>query len=448
MLISINSFAKQISEIKAKQVATEFYFERINLQEKTEWNDLIFECVHTEYSDNIALFYVFNRLNNNGFIIISANDALKPVFAYSLKNNFRMDNMPTLIKRILYNYTKKQNIALEINLKANKETAELWENSKSVKDINAVGPLLSTTWAQGEFYNDDCPPYFGCPGGHAQANGAGVALAQIMKYYEYPTNGTSSESYYHFQFGTLSANFGNTTYQWDQMPDHLTSSNSHVAEIIYHAAIGMRTCFALPSEARTYFNSNLDQVLWGSPKNVLDTYFGYSTNSEYKTRSDYTEQEWVDMIKAQIDLNQPVLSWGYVGQDLHWVFDGYDGNNIHFNFGFNGQYDGFYDIIDDNQSGDYALINIYPSTYTSNTEITNSEINIYPNPSKGIFNVSLNNNLNNSELIIYNNLGNVVLQKSISSNQTPVVMSNQSKGVYFVKIINEKITTVKTIIIE
>ena len=45
-----------------------------------------------------------------------------------------------------------------------------------------------------------------------------TAMAQIMKYWNYPENGSGFHSYNHARYGTLSANFGNDTYQWASMP--------------------------------------------------------------------------------------------------------------------------------------------------------------------------------------------------------------------------------------
>ena len=372
MFISINLVAEQISEIKAKQFAISF-FKHNNTNKSAK--ELHFEISYTEYYNNTPLFYIFNRIKEKGFVIISANNAIEPIFAYSFTGHFNINNTPNKIKNMLNAYKAKQALAIENNIIPNKNIADKWQNIinpiKSTKQTNVVNPLLSTAWAETYPYNARCPGYMGGPGGHATINAAGVALGQIMKFYNYPTNGEGSESYYHFQFGVLSANFGASTYNWDEMPNTISESNSNseVEEIIYHAALAMRTCFATPMEARTYFNSNLDQEYFGEPKYVLETYFKYSTDCEYKKRSNYNDNTWTDLLKEQLDLNLPVLLYGEAGLGGHyWVADGYDNTDkIHINFGYNGDYNGYYSVTD-NKTGDYALINIYPQNYVPSDE--------------------------------------------------------------------------------
>ena len=165
------------------------------------------------------------------------------------------------------------------------------------------------------------------------------------------------------------------------MPNTPTENNEEIGTLMYDVGASVATVFKYYAEQTEYFveinpSAEMNKSAYTSfLKSAFETYFKYSTDSEYKTRSNYTEQGWVDMIKSQIDLDQPVVSWGYVGMPHYWIYDGYDGNNIHFNFGLNaGEYDAFYDIVGDDESGDYALINIYPSTFTSVTEVYDSEI--------------------------------------------------------------------------
>ena len=46
-----------------------------------------------------------------------------------------------------------------------------------------------------------------------------TAMAQIMKYWGYPNKGIGFHTYQHDKYGSLSANFGNTTYNWAAMPN-------------------------------------------------------------------------------------------------------------------------------------------------------------------------------------------------------------------------------------
>jgi hypothetical protein len=64
-------------------------------------------------------------------------------------------------------------------------------------------------------------------------------MAQIMRYWSFPPVGNGSHSYNCPPYGTLSADFGSTAYNWAAMPDRVTSSNTAVATICYHAGVAV-----------------------------------------------------------------------------------------------------------------------------------------------------------------------------------------------------------------
>lgn len=86
----------------------------------------------------------------------------------------------------------------------------------------------------------------------------------------------------------------------------------------------------------------------------------------------------------------------------------------------------------------------------SNQNFEMNNIVVYPNPSKGIFNISLGN-IQPTAIDVYDLTGKVILSKSAiqSSNiETSIDLSNAATGVYFVKITAENQSTVKRIIKE
>jgi hypothetical protein len=85
---------------------------------------------------------------------------------------------------------------------------------------------------------------------------------------------------------------------------------------------------------------------------------------------------------------------------------------------------------------------------SENFELNN--VFIYPNPSKGIFNISLGN-LQPTGIEVYDLTGKKVYEKkevTISNFETKIDLSNVTQGIYFVKIIDNNQSTVKRIIKE
>jgi hypothetical protein len=89
------------------------------------------------------------------------------------------------------------------------------------------------------------------------------------------------------------------------------------------------------------------------------------------------------------------------------------------------------------------------SLFSSDTTVTgNSEILIYPNPVENYFILESKQPLKTSTLAIYNTNGQEILKQQITSIKTLIDMSSMSSGVYYVKLITDKIFDVKKIIKE
>ena len=78
------------------------------------------------------------------------------------------------------------------------------------------------------------------------------------------------------------------------------------------------------------------------------------------------------------------------------------------------------------------------STGESVTEITNNnKIDIYPNPSTGIFNVLVSSSLKNGKIQVYNSMGELVYDKGIANELNIVEILNQAQGLYFVRVVDK-----------
>ncbi len=302
---------------------------------------------------------------NGSYAVVPADDNLRPILAYSSLTLQDKSDMPPAFKMILESYASDVRYARSCKLEM-VENKELWSevtaNSFSSFDREGeVSPLLTTTWNQDFPYNELCPADADGPGGHVYAGCVATAMAQVMKYWNKPIQGTGSNSYFAFGYGYQSANFGATTYLWDEMPDAVGFSNIPVATLLYHCAVGVEMSFAPDGSG-----SNGMQA-----QNAFVNYFSYP-GATYVQKDNYGNTAWENLLKAQLDNGVPMYYSGS-GTDVGhaWNCDGYQGTNyFHFNLGWGGSYNGYYylnSIVAGGNTLTYsqaAITNTIPGNYT------------------------------------------------------------------------------------
>jgi hypothetical protein len=308
-------------------------------------------------SKNIAAFYIFNTAD--GFVIVSADDCETPIIAYSHEGRFNPNNVPVQMEDYLQDFVSRMQYGIENHVEADELTARQWELVKATGRINeskstkAVAPLLTEKWHQGCLYNSLCPAMSG-PCDHAEVGCVAVAMGQIMHYWKYPETGWGSNSYYHLgDVGAeLSADFANTVYDWDHMPDSLTETSTEaeivaVATLLFHCGVSIEMAYSTNGSS-----SNSSKI-----PNALMRYFDYSKHLHRESKSDFSNYEWLSMIKSDLDLQRPVQYSGSGSGGHAFVCDGYDDNDLlHFNWGWGGPGDGY-----------FALGNLNPIGYQFST---------------------------------------------------------------------------------
>ncbi|MBR5082225.1 MAG: C10 family peptidase, partial [Bacteroidales bacterium] len=323
-----------------------------------------------------AAFHIFNT--SNGFVIVAADDCATPVLGYSDEGRFDVNNIPIQLQDYLQGFVEEIQYGIENHLEADGKTIREWEMVKATGHLmsnrsnRTVDPLLTSEWGQNCYYNAMCPEDEGGYCGHAVTGCVATAMAQIMRYWGYPENGTGSHSYIpesHPEYGTLSVDFGATTYQWSAMPNTLSSSNYEaVATLMYHCGVSVNMDYGPRGSGAWSVNV----------RGALTSYFGYSNEMSYEGRSSYTIASWKAKLKDCINLGRPVYYSGSTGSVAHvFVCDGYDMYDMfHINWGWDGSSNGYFAIGALNVSGglnyyefntgNNALFNIHPQGDATN----------------------------------------------------------------------------------
>ena len=388
-ILGINmASAKPVTPETAKKVAENFYKHNSSIEIKT------ITLAHTEVSNGLPIYYAFNINENDGFVIIAGEDAVRPVIGYSTKNYYvhsssNVDNFGSWMSGKAKQINSLRESAIEANEKVSQEWSNYLNNTIGSNQrlangasvmTTTVGPLMQSTWNQSPYYNAYCPGSTGDGANSAAAVTGCVAttMAQIMRYWSYPAHGTGTHSYTQNPnpngYPAQSANFGATTYDWNAMPlnnFNITSSPSTysaVAQLMYQCGVSVNMNYA-PSGSGA-------QVLNGGSYSYISAQSAYVNNFSYNKssqvgiyKSDFTDAAWIDTVESDLNIGRCVQ---YVGTDPSegghtWVCDGYDANNyLHMNWGWAGSSDGYFQV--DNlqtpgfnpTSDDQALLGIIP----------------------------------------------------------------------------------------
>lgn len=337
LVIALLTFAIQLQaqvRIGEKEAfSTAMLFLKQNAKQESPALSLT-EAIPSKHTTQPNLFVY--AMEPQGFIIISAANE---VLAYSFHSHFpTTDALPNHIAYWVDLYNGATDYLLE----------NPRPNSQHRASQEEVGPLLTSAWGQGCFHNMYCPETEWGPCNHASAGCIAVAMAQIMYYHKQPIIGNGKVSYNCPPYGTLSADFGQTTYQWEEMVDTLHESNPATALLISHCGISVKMDYGPQLSV-----SNIAKA-----HNAFSYYFSYPS-ATLSDRSDFDDETWISLIRDNLDRNLPVYYTGTSSLGRHaFVCDGYDSNGLfHFNFGWDGVADGYYTI--DTPSGfsvDQAMI--------------------------------------------------------------------------------------------
>ena len=270
--IPFSFFAKNVDVITAEKIA-KFVLTGTDAQTRTNEIDVSLiwtgEDMCTRTNDSPA-YYVFNKVGGNGFVIVSGDDIIKPILAYSYVNSFHVENMPDNLRAWMAYYREQINWAREENIVSDEETIWAWERLRDEIDSakNSEEVLIETAlWDQTAPYNLLCPTINGT---QAPTGCVATALAIVMKYNRWPDQGSGMT----FQYTTkqykqtLSATY-NIVYDWDNMLNKYEKGNYSTEEATLKELSGVVPDFRMTwLEERSQGAKNIYRVEMYSLGNV------------------------------------------------------------------------------------------------------------------------------------------------------------------------------------
>lgn len=364
--------ANPVSVSQAKLVGQQFVQTNFDLSRQTGELTLVYTGTSTRGE---ACFYVFN-VGNEGFVMVSADDVYRPIVGFSYEGAFDAQNINPELNYMLNELISYRSGKLTGN--PSPAVASEWKQvtergkMRSLNGGRADTYLCTTRWNQDYPYNYYCPTGSGGPGGHVYAGCVASAMSQVMKYWNHPLKGNGS----HTNPNGGSANFGNTNYDWENMPNSINSSSPQeqidaIATLMYHCAVSVNMMWAIDGSG----------AYSGDVPGAIAQYFNYSNQAVLRSRDSYSYDNWANMMKESFDMGWPLYYSGQSPDGGHaFVCDGYnDANLFHYNWGWGGSGDGWFDFdLIDYNSSDGAIFNFVPVEVYNNTAQAPTNLTVTP----------------------------------------------------------------------
>lgn len=342
VLMNLSMFSQSVDVQTAKSLGTLFMKHNTDLQSV----DLSLSYTAVTQKGKPA-FYVFSN-KGKGFVIVSADNRMRPILGYSGENAFNSENINPELNTFFTNYISTMEYVVDNNLERSSHAKSDWDCLKNTGRLSynrtnsSVEPLVKTTWNQSDLYNSMCPEDPAGFGGHAKSGCVANAMAQIMNYWEWPQWGEGSYSY-QSDYGILEADFENSNYRYELMPDFLDYTTPQaeidaVALLQYHAGVSVDMMYGPTASGAFSFNVPI----------AMKYCFRYECGlyTTYLDNLDGGIAEWEAMLRSSLDRKEPLYYAAFGPDGGHaFVCSGYDENNLfHFNWGWQGFDNGYYAI--------------------------------------------------------------------------------------------------------
>lgn len=291
------------------------------------------EWVYTQnqINETTPAVYVFNAIDEQGFVLVSAKDNARAVLGYSDEGHIDAQNIPANMRVWLQMYADELARAAKAPAAADAQ--------RTVEYYPVVEPLIgNVAWNQDAPYNNHCPidpntnqrSVTGC---------MATAVAQVMYHHKYPKKGTGTYSYW-CGWENLSVDFSKATYDWDHMlpsykNGYTQQESDAVAKLMYHVGVA----------CNMWYGSSASGAGMGMGMQALVRHFDYDAAIRVLMK-DYMDEETVmDEIVVELQGSRPVFIEALTKNDEGHAFvcdgiqaDGY----IHINWGWGGYGNGYF----------------------------------------------------------------------------------------------------------
>lgn len=313
--------------------------------------------------DGVPSYYVFNS-GNGGWVMISGDDSLIPVLAYSDEGCFPSGELPGNISGRLGLYEKQVKANRNARMRGDSRIRAMWSSPQHRTKAGMQMLITTAEWDQGAPYNASCPtlsgdtrkPPVGC---------IATALAITMRNnISAPFSCSGTLEGYKVGRTTIPSinldgkSFDMSVFSLKGMGSWTSGTyKKSLQDLLYYLGVAVKMQYG--ADGSSAFE---DDIL---PS--LTVHFGISDDAMLIRHYNYSDYDWFRRICRELDEGRVVPYFGSdedTGYGHAFVCDGYDDSNrVHINWGWSGECNGWFAItklgpVDGNVFSDYddALI--------------------------------------------------------------------------------------------
>ena len=357
--LSVATVAAPIQPQKAKQLAENFF--NVSKSKKALLK-MSYQSLNNA-STSTRPYYIINRGNNQGFVVISGDTRTRAVLAYADKGYLDEDLIESnpamsglfndFVDQIEWAQQNLEDKPSESYQKLARATRyhdvipiiePLLEVEKSNRKIRRKSPI---SWGERYPFNLYCP-YYTKEGKRTKSitGPVATALATVMRWHEWPARPKGSIQYLWENTGdTMRLNYDEQPeYDWKNMPEGIDYKGinretgqkvtniqaENIGRLLRDVAYGVKTNFDAPSYSGSRVN------LFDAPKTLVEN-FNYDKGVQLLRRSDFSYSEWIAGIKDELTSYGPIV---YSGSSpyytVYFVIDGLaEDGYVHIDWGEN-----------------------------------------------------------------------------------------------------------------
>ena len=309
-----------------------------------------------------AAYYIVNT--DRGYVIVSGDDRAREILAYGDGQLDNLNDLPEAMQLFLDMYQKQM------------EYLQTHPGQMVSKATNrggiSVEPLLTTEWSQGKPYNMKTPKVGYGSDPYCKVGCSAVALAQVMRYWEYPKVSPALPGYTtttnHYVLDALPE----YTFDWANMLNYYKSSTDQYTQAQLDA-VSWFMRYVGQAETMDYTTgqsgAEREQIMQAlGIFGYVDAHVIEKWDFEDGTVN-YTEEEWGELIQSELAAGRPLIYCAFdmssdstaIGGHAFNV-DGYDATNdmYHVNFGMSREKNAYYALNAFTLDGGMTIYDFYP----------------------------------------------------------------------------------------